>query len=247
MPIEINQKLKNSFIYLLFSDVIIVNYIHQPGEKQIKKEVNKYVTTNAIKFQIGNYERKITPRSGIAIYAQVLKSLGIDSMVDKYMPLPGSNRGYNSSSYIIPLMLLLFGGGRHIEDLKELINDKTIVELTGIRIPSPSSFGDWLRRLGRTGLNGFKQVIDAINKKVLSLDDNTEYTLFIDPTMIEANKFDAAKTYMGFKGYRPIIATLNIRRRTFIKAKPLCPPKWPIILFHEFRDGNISGATVEVL
>ncbi len=136
----------------------------------------------------------------------------------------------------------------HIEDLKELINDKTIVELTGINtqtdikasgfykpsvfVSSPSTFGDWLRRLGKTGLNGFKQVIDAINKKVLSLDDNTEYTLFIDPTMIEANKFDAAKTYMGFKGYRPIIATLN---------------EIPIILFHEFRDGNISGATVEVL
>ena len=37
---------------------------------------------------------------------------------------------------------------------------------------------------------------------------------------------------MGFKGYRPIIAVLN---------------EIPIILFHEFRNGNISGATVEVL
>ena len=66
------------------------------------------------------------------------------------MPLPGSNRGYKSSSYIIPLMLLLFADGRHIEDLKELIKDKTVMELTKIKIPSPSSFGDWLRRLGRT-------------------------------------------------------------------------------------------------
>ena len=120
----------------------------------------------------------------------------------------------------------------HIEDLKELINDKTIIELTGIKIPSPSTFGDWLRRLGKTGLKGFKRVIDAINKKALSLDNNTEYTLFIDPTMIEANKYDAAKSYMGFKGYRPIIAALN---------------EIPIILFHEFRNGNVSGATLEVL
>ena len=185
-----------------------------------------------LNFKLGITKEKITPRSGIAIYAQVLKSLGIDSLVDKYMPLPGSNRGYNSSSYIIPLMLLLFGGGRHIEDLKELINDKTIAELTGIKIPSPSTFGDWLRRLGRTGLNELKRVIYEINKTALSLDKNTEYTLFIDPTMIEANKFDAAKTYMGFKGYRPIIATLN---------------EIPIILFHEFKDGNVSGADVKVL
>ena len=69
-------------------------------------------------------------------------------------------------------------------------------------------------------------------KRLLSLDNNTEYTLFIDPTIIEANKEGAARSYMGFKGYRPIIATLN---------------EIPIILFHEFRDGNISGANVEVL
>ena len=75
MPIEINQKLKNSFIYLLFSDIIIVNYIHLPGEKQIKKEVNKYDKTISVKFQVGNHEKKITPRSGVAIYAQILKNI----------------------------------------------------------------------------------------------------------------------------------------------------------------------------
>ena len=67
-----------------------------------------------LNFKLGITKEKITPRSGIAIYAQVLKSLGIDSMADKYMPAPGSNRGYNSSFYIIPLMLMLFSGGRHI-------------------------------------------------------------------------------------------------------------------------------------
>ena len=37
---------------------------------------------------------------------------------------------------------------------------------------------------------------------------------------------------MGFKGYRPIIATLN---------------EIPIILFYKSKDGNASGADVEVL
>ena len=185
-----------------------------------------------LNFKLGITKEKITPRSGVAIYAEMLKRLNVDSLIDKHMPAPGSNRGYKPSSYIIPLMLMLFSGGRHIEDLKEFINDNAVTELTGIKTPSPSSFGDWLRRLGKTGLNELKMVIYEINKRLLSLDKNTEYTLFIDPTMIEANKFDAAKTYMGFKGYRPIIATLN---------------KIPIILFHEFRDGNVSGADVKVL
>ena len=185
-----------------------------------------------LNFKLGITKEKITPRSGVAVYAEMLKKLNVDLLIDKYMPLPASNRGYKPSFYIIPLMLMLFSGGRHIEDLKELINDTTVTELAGIKIPSSSTYGDWLRRLGKTGLNGFKKVIYEINKRLLSLDKNTEYTLFIDPTMIEANKFDAVKSYMGFKGYRPIIAALN---------------EIPIILFHEFRDGNISGATVEVL
>ena len=84
---------------------------------------------------------------------------------------------------------MLFSGGRHIEDLKELIEDKAFKELTELKIPSPSTYGDWLRRIGKNnGLNGFKKIILEINKKILSLDKNTEYTLFVDPTMIERGK-----------------------------------------------------------
>ena len=72
-----------------------------------------------LNFKLGITKEEITPRSGIAIYAEILRKLNIDSLVDKYMPYPGSNRGYNPSSYIIPLMMMLYAGGRHIEDLKE--------------------------------------------------------------------------------------------------------------------------------
>lgn len=185
-----------------------------------------------LNFKLRITKEKITPRSGIVIYYEFLKRLNIDSLADKYMPMPGSNRGYKPSSFIIPLMLMLFSGGRHIEDLKELIEDNVIKELTGLKIPSPSTYGDWLRRLGRNGLNGFKKIILEINKKVLSLDKNKEYTLFVDPTMIEADKEDAFMTYLGFKGFRPVVAILN---------------EVPIILFHDFRDGNVHGADLEVL
>ena len=71
-----------------------------------------------LNFKLGITKEKITPRSGIAIYAEMLKKLNVDLLVDKYMPLPASNRGYKPSFYIMPLMLMLFSGGRHIEDLK---------------------------------------------------------------------------------------------------------------------------------
>ena len=45
-----------------------------------------------LNFKLGITKEKITPRSGIAIYAEFLSKLGIDSMADKDMPFPGSNR-----------------------------------------------------------------------------------------------------------------------------------------------------------
>ncbi len=37
------------------------------------------------------------------------------------MPEPGSNRGYKAWHYIEPILFMLIGGGRHIEELREII------------------------------------------------------------------------------------------------------------------------------
>ncbi len=42
--------------------------------------------------------------------------------------------------------------------------------------------------------------MDKIALNALKLDKNEEYTLLIDPTIIEADKCDAAMTYKGMKG-----------------------------------------------
>ena len=65
-----------------------------------------------LNFKLGITKDKITPRSGLALYMEILKSLNLDSLINKCMPYPSSNRGYNPSSYIMPLMLMLYGGGK---------------------------------------------------------------------------------------------------------------------------------------
>jgi len=60
-------------------------------------------------------------------------------------------------------------------------------------IPSCSAIGDWLKRMGeRSGIEGQKG-----------------YTLMADPTVIEAGKREARMTYLGMKGYRPVVASLK--------------------------------------
>ncbi len=69
-------------------------------------------------------------------------------------------------------MLMLQGGGRSLEDLRELKNEGGLMKLIGRdEIPEPDTVGDWLRRMGnpktgQLGLEGLDRVRDKINERV---------------------------------------------------------------------------------
>jgi HPt (histidine-containing phosphotransfer) domain-containing protein len=183
------------------------------------------IAQNLLSYKIERTEEEITPRSGLAIYAEFLRALKLDKLIAEQMPLPGSNRGYKAWQYIQPLMLMLYGGGRHIDDLREIRQDKALRTLVDLKhIPSASTVGDWLRRMGNTeGIKKLVNIEHSLVRELLLRDKNQEYTLYIDATVIEAEKDLAAITYKGIKGYQPILGGLK---------------ELPIVLEHEFRQGN---------
>ncbi len=185
-------------------------------------------------FKIGLSKEIITPRSGLVLWSEFLRSFGIKDVIERHMPEPGSNRGYKAWHYIEPILFMLIGGGRRIEELREIIEDDGLRKLTGMmKIPSPSTVGDWIRRQGNgRGLSGIKSGIDELNKKALRLDRHDEYTLYSDPTIIEAWKQSAVMTYLGVKGYRPIITVFK---------------ELPLIMYHSFREGNAVGNVMEAI
>lgn len=188
-----------------------------------------------LNFKLGITDDEITPRSGLSVYSEFLRGFGIKELIDRHMPLPGSNRGYKAWQYIEPLLLMMYGGGRHIDDIREIETDRGLRRLVGLKsMPSASTAGDWLRRAGGgMGLERFKEdIIRSTTTKALSFHDTDEYTLWSDPTLIEADKAEARKTYEGFKGYRPIMTMFK---------------ELPIIAYHEFRDGNAMGGTKEAV
>lgn len=187
-----------------------------------------------LRFKLGVTEDEITSRAGLSVYAEFLRGFGIKGLIDTHMPPPGSNRGYKAWNYIEPIMMMLYGGGRHIEDLREIVADRALRRIVGMKeIPSASTVGDWLRRMGSgEGMTSLKRVTDITTKKALSLHGSKEYTLWSDPTLIEAEKLEAKMSYKGFKGYKPILTVFK---------------ELPIITYHEFREGNAMGSTVEAI
>ena len=183
-------------------------------------------------FKLERTEELITPRSGLALVGEVVRTLKVPEKIGEALPQPGSNRGYEAWAYVEPVVLMLAGGGRHIEDLREIRDDEALRRLVGLRrMPSVSTFGDWLVRMGRRGgPRAMREVDERLAGAIWKRTGTSDYTLDVDATVIEAEKKEAKMTYKGRPGYQPQLG--------YLAEDGLC-------LTHEFRAGNVpaqSGA-----
>jgi hypothetical protein len=112
---------------------------------------------------------------------------------------------------VLPLILMLAGGGRTLEDSRVLRNDEVLGCLLQLEdMPSSDATGDWLRRMGAqelrasesetNGSAGLQRVNRSVFRRLVRQDDHESYTLDIDATQIVAEKRDAHYTYKGEKG-----------------------------------------------
>lgn len=184
-------------------------------------------------FKIEITKEVLTARSGLALFAEYNHGIGLRELADKYLPLPGSNRGFKPSVFVKSIVLMLQGGGRSFEDLRELKGDEGLMNLIGYdNIPNADTAGDWMRRMGdiesgQLGLKGLGDVRDVLNQRIMKRDETKEYTLDADAMEIIAGKDDAMYTYKGNQGYMPMAG--------FLYETGIC-------IHDEFREGNTAPA-----
>ena len=184
-------------------------------------------------FKIEKTHEELTAHGGLALFAEYNHGMGLRELVDQHLPGPGSNRGYQASAFVDSLVLMLQGGGRRLEDVRELRQEGPLLKLVEREeIPDPDTIGDWLRRMGdpknnQAGLHGLGQVRDTENQRILRRDKMRDYTLDVDAMQVEGEKADARFTYKGDKGYMPMLG--------FLFEPAIC-------LLDEFREGNESPA-----
>jgi hypothetical protein len=184
-------------------------------------------------FKIKMTKERLTAHGGLALIAEFSHGIGLRELADRYLPGPGSNRGFDPSEMVEAVVLMLQGGGRSLEDLRELKEEEGLMELIGReKIPEPDTVGDWLRRMGdprsgQEGIEGLDRVRNKINERVLRRDGIEDYTLDADATEIVGEKADALFTYKGNKGYMPMLG--------FLYEMGVC-------ILDEFREGNVAPA-----
>ncbi len=185
---------------------------------------------SVLPFKLEETSDEFTAHAGLSLFGEWLAGLGFAGLIDAHLPIPGSARGYLPSEHVLPLALMLAGGGRSLEDMRMLRADTGLQRLLEMdAIPSSDALGDWLKRQGSDakGLSGLGQVRRHLLRRLLKRDDREVYTLDIDATQIVAEKREAQYTYKGEKGYMPMVGH---------KAEN------GLVVLEEFRAGNAAPA-----
>lgn len=148
----------------------------------------------------------LTSRTGLLAVGELLESLKLSDRVDQHFPLPKSNRGYPPSLYVKTLLLMQHEGGFHLDDVRHLEDDDALREVLDMKtLPSATTLGDWLRRIGENPK--IAEAWTAVNRGVLqgALHRCKRVTLDIDATEIISNKTSANWTYKKNKGFMPMV------------------------------------------
>ena len=103
-------------------------------------------------------------------------------------------------------MLMQHEGSFHLDDIRHLKDDEALREVLDLdALPSATTLGDWLRRMGKAPK--IEDAWVAVNQAVLqsALHRCNKVTLDIDATEVVSHKSSAAWTYNKNKGFMPMV------------------------------------------
>lgn len=191
--------------------------------------MSKKYKEGILPFKVVATDEPLIARGGLILPYEFARAIKLPQVIDKELPAPGSGRGYKPSQFIMPLVLMLHGGGKKLNELREIKGEASLRELLEMEgLPASCTVGDWLRRIGEDGkgLCGLAKVGRHEVVEVLRRDKRNEYTLDSDATIIESEKEEAKWTYKKEKGYQPLLGFIS---------------ELGLVIGDEFRDGNIPA------
>jgi hypothetical protein len=180
-----------------------------------------------LNFKLEPTDASMTSNSGLILFGEYCKAIGLDKMTAAAFPGPGSNRGYAPFMHLFPLVLMLHSGGRELSDLRRIHSDTALRDVLGLkRVPTAGATDKWLLRMHGQGNGALETVHRILLKRYMKQLGGEPLVLDIDATVIESHKSTACYTYKGVPGYTPMLGHIN----------------GGYLVGAEFRKGNIAPA-----
>lgn len=157
-----------------------------------------------------------TPYGGLAAAHLLTKKLRLDEEIDKVLHLLQFHLPFHESDHVLTHAYNLFVGGQCIEDIQNLQHSEAVKNLLGaVRLPDPTTAGDFLRRFDHSALDCLQGAIDAARVKVwkrMPRRLRRTATIDIDSHIKEVYgdcKEGADFSYTKKWSYHPLLVTLQ--------------------------------------
>ena len=195
-----------------------------------------------------NSKIMMTSFAGVPLVIETFRALGLRTSVQKYLPLLQRPGKYQEADYVESFVSVFCAGGDCVDDFELLREDEGLRAL-GLCVPSAEAARWFLNafheeealeeRVAHQGfipeetvlLQGVAAVNRELIRKAVGQEAPWKATIDLDSTLIESHKREAYMTYLGEKGYHPVIAYWA---------------EQDLVVADEFRDGNVP-ATMALL
>ncbi len=187
----------------------------------------------------------ITSFGGLPLLMETFRALGLPQAIGKHLSVLRRHGTYEEADYVESFLSLFAVGGKCLDDFRLLRSDAALEKL-GLQVPSPEAARFFLNAFhedepleGRREHEAFiPQETQALRdllplnggviQKATGKEQPWRATLDLDATVIESDKREACYTYLGGRGYQPVIAYWA---------------EQDLIVADEFRDGNVPAHT----
>lgn len=185
----------------------------------------------------------LTSYGGLPLVVETCEALGLARLVKQHVRIKQRRRGYSESQYVQSVITMMAAGGDCLEDIERLRSDGGLKLLLG-EMPSAEAVrfflygfhdekllearpeqGAFIARETEP-LAGLWEVNREVVLKASRKEEPKQATIDQDATVVESHKEQSQMTYLGERGYQPVINYWA---------------EQDLILSDEFRDGNVPA------
>lgn len=152
---------------------------------------------------------------GIAAIMELIKQVDLRKQINRAVPLLKLHAPYDEADHVFNIALNLLAGGTCLEHLETRRNDEAYLDALGaVRIPDPTTAGDFCRRFDELGLLQLMQAINRSRRIVWKQQGEgflKQATIEADGSMVETygeKKQGIGINHKGQWGYHPLVVTL---------------------------------------
>ncbi|MEJ5165831.1 MAG: IS1380 family transposase, partial [Thermoanaerobaculia bacterium] len=78
------------------------------------------IQQNLLNFKLEVTSDCITAKSGLLVFVKLAEEVGLTKLIHCLFGRPGSNRGIRAYDYVMSILLMLIGGGKYLEDIRQI-------------------------------------------------------------------------------------------------------------------------------